>query len=135
MCAKFHGNLTVRLENRLFFSRSTMDAFCILRSAPGPSPGLAMVRVGDHPGPPSGGEVVAVTLPRSEENVYRKIRIFNNKIFVFRSVDKSSLCCVQRISYLAFPRHVVPYNATCHLLSINLQAKATFLLNKSDVLL
>ena len=87
------------------------------------------------PGPPSGGEVVAVTLPRSEENVYRKIRIFNNKIFVFRSVDKSSLCCVQRISYLASPRHVVPYNATCHLLSINLQANATFLLNKSDVLL
>ena len=66
--------------------------------------------------------------------MYRKIRICNSKIFVFRSVDKSSLCCVQRISYLASPRHVVPYNATCHL-SINLQANATFLLNKSDVLL
>ena len=125
----------VRFQNRRNRTRWTSDVFWIMRSAPGPSPGLAKFLWGKNsPGPPSGDEVVAVTLPRSEENMYRKIRICNSKIFVFRSVDKSSLCCVQRISYLASPRHVVPYNATCHL-SINVQANATFLLNKSDVLL
>ena len=71
MCAKFYQNRMVRFQNRRNRTRWTSDVFWIMRSAPGPSPASQSFLWGKNsPGPPSGGEVVAVALPRCEENVY-----------------------------------------------------------------
>ena len=92
---------------------------------PGSLPGLAVFLTGNTPDHPVEARLLQLHCRDARKMCIKNIKIFIIKIFVFPSVDKSSLCCVQLISYLSSPRHVVPYRATCHLFSIILQAKAS----------
>ena len=117
----------VRFQNRRNRTRWTSDVFWIMRSAIGTLPGLAKFLVGQKQPRTTQWRrgCCSCTAEMRGKCVLKNIKIFKIKIFVFPSVDKSSLCCVQLISYLSSPRHVVPYRATCHLFSIILQAKAS----------
>ena len=109
------------IQDSLFSTR----CFALFERPAGPNP-PAVIFVGELPPPTQWRRgCCSCTAEMRGKCVLKNIKIFIIKIFVFPSVDKSSLCCVQLISYLSSPRHVVPYRATCHLFSIILQAKAS----------